>query len=115
MLSRWSFSFGKIFRAGDSAVFQFAGAVLFTLIVGGYTGLPLIYNKLKRSETLFFTNQKVILIALALGVLLSCTAYSLQHSLPSITIALLTITGFLIIGISGFLPACFLKPANSES
>ncbi|WP_223831631.1 hypothetical protein [Bacillus swezeyi] len=93
MLSRWSFSFDEIFGAAIQPYF----------------------NLRERFETLFFTNQRNILIALALGVLLSCTAYSLQHSLPSITIALLTITSFLIIGISGFLPACFLKPANSES
>ncbi|XBO85947.1 hypothetical protein AAGG52_20835 [Bacillus licheniformis] len=81
VLSKWSISFGEIFGAGDSAVFQLAGAVLFTFIVGGYTGLPLIYIKFKRSETLFFTNQKVFLITLGLGLLLSCTAYSLQQSL----------------------------------
>ncbi|MED2941736.1 hypothetical protein P4284_11340 [Bacillus swezeyi] len=72
MLSRWSFSFDEIFGAAIQPYF----------------------NLRERSETLFFTNQKVILIALALGVLLSCTAYSLQHSLPSITIAMLTITVF---------------------
>ncbi|MBU8683534.1 hypothetical protein [Bacillus haynesii] len=113
MLSNWSISFGEIFGAGDSAVFQLAGAVLFTFIVGGYTGLPLIYIKFNRSETLFFTNQKVFLIALGLGVLLSCTAYSLQQALSPISIALLSITGFLIIGISGFLPAWFLKPVKN--
>ncbi|MEC1471530.1 hypothetical protein P9D31_04025 [Bacillus haynesii] len=108
VLSKWSISFGEIFGAGDSAVFQLAGAVLFTFIVGGYTGLPLIYIKFKRSETLFFTNQKVFLITLGLGVLLSCTAYSLQQALSPIAIALLSIIGFLIIGISGFLPAWLL-------
>ena len=113
MLSNWSISFGEIFGAGDSAVFQLAGAVLFTFIVGGYTGLPLIYFKFNRSETLFFTNQKVFLIALGLGVLLSCTAYSLQQALSPISIALLSIIGFLIIGISGFLPAWFLKPVKN--
>ncbi|MCY8092880.1 hypothetical protein [Bacillus haynesii] len=113
MLSNWSISFGEIFGAGDSAVFQLAGAVLFTFIVGGYTGLPLIYIKFNRSETLFFTNQKVFLIALGLGVLLSCTAYSLQQALSPISIALLSIIGFLIIGISGFLPAWFLKPVKN--
>ncbi|MEC1469634.1 hypothetical protein P9D47_16565 [Bacillus haynesii] len=113
VLSKWSISFGEIFGAGDSAVFQLAGAVLFTFIVGGYTGLPLIYIKFKRSETLFFTNQKVFLITLGLGLLLSCTAYSLQQSLSPIAIALLSIIGFLIIGISGFLPAWFLKPVKN--
>ncbi|MCY7837545.1 hypothetical protein MOB49_09750 [Bacillus haynesii] len=113
MLSNWSISFGEIFGAGDSAVFQLAGAVLFTFIVGGYTGLPLIYIKFNRSETLFFTNQKVFLIALGLGVLLSCAAYSLQQALSPISIALLSIIGFLIIGISGFLPAWFLKPVKN--
>lgn len=113
MLSNWSISFGEIFGAGDSAVFQLAGVVLFTFIVGGYTGLPLIYIKFNRSETLFFTNQKVFLIALGLGVLLSCTAYSLQQALSPISIALLSIIGFLIIDISGFLPAWFLKPVKN--
>ncbi|MEC1562853.1 hypothetical protein [Bacillus haynesii] len=113
VLSKWSISFGEIFGAGDSAVFQLAGAVLFTFIVGGYTGLPLIYIKFKRSETLFFTNQKVFLITLGLGLLLSCTAYSLQQSLSPIAIALLSIIVFLIIGISGFLPAWFLKPVKN--
>ncbi|MCY7779308.1 hypothetical protein [Bacillus haynesii] len=113
VLSKWSISFGEIFGAGDSAVFQLAGAVLFTFIVGGYTGLPLIYIKFKRSETLFFTNQKVFLITLGLGVLLSCTAYSLQQALSPIAIALLSIIGFLIIGISGFLPAWLLKPVKN--
>ncbi|MCY8222092.1 hypothetical protein [Bacillus haynesii] len=113
VLSKWSISFGEIFGAGDSAVFQLAGAVLFTFIVGGYTGLPLIYIKFKRSETLFFTNQKVFLITLGLGVLLSCTAYSLQQALSPIAIALLSIISFLIIGISGFLPAWLLKPVKN--
>nr|MDH3161726.1 hypothetical protein [Bacillus licheniformis] len=68
MLSNWSISFGEIFGAGNSAVFQLSEAVLFTFIIGCYTGLPLIYAKFTRSETLFFTNQKVFLITLGLGV-----------------------------------------------
>ncbi|MFO6497552.1 MULTISPECIES: hypothetical protein [Bacillus] len=113
MLSSWSVSFGDMFGVNVSAILQFILAMLFTLIIGGYTGLPLIYIKFKRSETLFFTNQKVYLIALGLGVLLSCTAYSLQQALSPIAIALLSIIGFLIIGISGFLPAWFLKPVKN--
>ncbi|MCY7814173.1 hypothetical protein P9D36_08295 [Bacillus haynesii] len=58
VLSKWSISFGEIFGAGDSAVFQLAGAVLFTFIVGGYTGLPLIYIKFKRSENVVFYESK---------------------------------------------------------
>lgn len=113
MLSSWSVSFGEMFGVNVSAIPQFILAMLFTLIIGCYTGLPLIYLKFKRSETLFFTNPKVFLITLGLGVLLSCAAYSLQQSLSSIAIALLSIIGFLIIGISGFLPAWLLKPVNS--
>ncbi|MBZ5215802.1 hypothetical protein U5N54_07695 [Bacillus paralicheniformis] len=113
MLSSWSVSFGEMFGVNVSAIPQFILAMLFTLIIGGYTGLPLIYIKFKRSETLFFTNQKVFLITLGLGVLLSCAAYSLQQMLSSIAIALLSIIGFLIIGISGFLPAWLLKPVKS--
>lgn len=113
MLSNWSISFGEIFGAGNSAVFQLSEAVLFTFIIGCYTGLPLIYAKFTRSETLFFTNQKVFLITLGLGVSLSCSAYSLQQALSPIAIALLSIIGFLIVGISGFLPAWFLKPAKN--
>ncbi|MFN2744326.1 hypothetical protein ACINLE_01840 [Bacillus sp. z60-18] len=113
MLSSWSVSFGDMFGVNVSAILQFILAMLFTLIIGGYTGLPLIYIKFKRSETLFCTNQKVYLIALGLGVLLSCTAYSLQQALSPIAIALLSIIGFLIIGISGFLPAWFLKPVKN--
>ncbi|TWM33463.1 hypothetical protein CHCC14821_1132 [Bacillus paralicheniformis] len=112
MLSSWSVSFGEMFGVNVSAIPQFILAMLFTLIIGGYTGLPLIYIKFKRSETLFFTNQQVFLITLGLGVLLSCTAYSLQQTLSSIAIALLSIIGFLIIGISGFLPAWLLKPVK---
>ncbi|MSN98942.1 hypothetical protein BHT95_01675 [Bacillus paralicheniformis] len=113
MLSSWSVSFGEMFGVNVSAIPQFILAMLFTLIIGGYMGLPLIYIKFKRSETLFFTNQQVFLITLGLGVLLSCTAYSLQQALSPIAIALLSIIGFLIIGISGFLPAWLLKPVNS--
>lgn len=113
MLSSWSVSFGEMFGVNVSAIPQFILAMLFTLIIGGYTGLPLIYIKFKRSETLFFTNQKVFLITLGLGVLLSCAAYSLQQTLSSIAIAMLSIIGFLIIGISGFLPAWLLKPVKS--
>ncbi len=113
MLSSWYVSFGEMFGVNVSAIPQFILAMLFTLIIGCYTGLPLIYLKFKRSETLFFTNPKVFLITLGLGVLLSCAAYSLQQSLSSIAIALLSIIGFLIIGISGFLPAWLLKPVNS--
>ncbi|MDU0414884.1 hypothetical protein [Bacillus paralicheniformis] len=113
MLSSWSVSFGEMFGVNVSAIPQFILAMLFTLIIGGYTGLPLIYIKFKRSETLFFTNQKVFLITLGLGVLLSCAAYSLQQTLSFIAIALLSIIGFLIIGISGFLPAWLLKPVKS--
>ncbi|MBL7476298.1 hypothetical protein [Bacillus paralicheniformis] len=113
MLSSWSVSFGEMFGVNVSAIPQFILAMLFTLIIGGYTGLPLIYIKFKRSETLFFTNQKVFLITLGLGVLISCAAYSLQQMLSSIAIALLSIIGFLIIGISGFLPAWLLKPVKS--
>ncbi|WP_143261104.1 hypothetical protein [Bacillus paralicheniformis] len=113
MLSSWSVSFGEMFGVNVSAIPQFILAMLYTLIIGGYTGLPLIYIKFKRSETLFFTNQKVFLITLGLGGLLSCAAYSLQQTLSSIAIALLSIIGFLIIGISGFLPAWLLKPVKS--
>ncbi|MED1127616.1 hypothetical protein [Bacillus paralicheniformis] len=113
MLSSWSVSFGEMFGVNVSAIPQFILAMLFTLFIGGYTGLPLIYIKFKRSETLFFTNQKVFLVALGLGVLFSCTAYSLQQALSPIAIVLLSIIGFLIIGISGFLPAWFLKPVKN--
>lgn len=34
MLSNWSISFGEIFGAGNSAVFQLSEAVLFTFIIG---------------------------------------------------------------------------------
>lgn len=113
MLSSWSVSFGEMFGVNVSAILQFILAMLFTLIIGCYAGLPLIYLKFKRSETLFFTNQKVFLVTLGLGVLLSCAAYSLQQALSSIAIALLSIIGFLIIGISGFLPAWLLKPVKN--
>lgn len=54
MLSSWSVSFGEMFGVNVSAIPQFILAMLFTLIIGGYMGLPLIYIKFKRSETLFF-------------------------------------------------------------
>ncbi|MCY8558204.1 hypothetical protein [Bacillus haynesii] len=113
MLSSWSVSFEEMFGVYVSAIPQFILAMLFTLIIGCYTGLPLIYLKFKRSETLFFTKPKVLFITLGVGVLLACTAYSLQQALSSIAIALLSIIGFLIIGISGFLPAWLLKPVKS--
>jgi len=113
VLSSWSVSFGEMFGVNVSAIPQFLLAMLFTLIIGCYAGLPLIYLKFKRSETLFFTNQKVFLVTIGLGVLLSCAAYSLQQALSSIAIALLSIIVFLIIGISGFLPAWLLKPVKN--
>ncbi|ASB87297.1 hypothetical protein S101395_00743 [Bacillus sonorensis] len=117
ILSSWSVSFGEIIGTNDfSTLPQFMLAMLFALMIGCYVGLPLIYNKFRKSEHLLFKNKKVILISLGLGIMLSSTAYSLHDFLSSMMIAILSIIGFIIIviGLTGFLPAYLLKPSNNK-
>ncbi|MES9688806.1 hypothetical protein ABWK31_15155, partial [Bacillus sp. JJ353] len=61
-----------------------------------------------------FKNKKVILISLGLGIMLSSTAYILHDFLSSMMIAVLSIIGFIMIGLTGFLPAYLLKPSNNK-
>ncbi|MGR3208274.1 hypothetical protein ACSYGW_18325 [Bacillus glycinifermentans] len=112
MLSSWSVSFGEIIGTNDfSTLPQFILAMLFTLMIGCYVGLPLIYHKFRKSEHLLLKNKKVILISLILGVMLSSAANVLHDSMM---IAILSIIGFIIIGLTGFLPAYLLKPSNNK-
>ncbi|ATH93233.1 hypothetical protein ACH95_13880 [Bacillus glycinifermentans] len=115
MLSSWSVSFGEIIGTNDfSTLPQFILAMLFTLMIGCYVGLPLIYNKFRKSEHLLLKNKKVILISLILGVMLSSAANVLHDFLSSMMIAILSIIGFMMIGLTGFLPAYLLKPSNNK-
>ncbi|MEC3607671.1 hypothetical protein P9126_11800 [Bacillus glycinifermentans] len=116
MLSSWSVSFGEIIGTNDfSTLPQFILAMLFTLMIGCYVGLPLIYRKFRKSEHLLLKNKKVILISLILGVMLSSAANVLHDFLSStMMIAILSIIGFIIIGLTGFLPAYLLKPSNNK-
>lgn len=115
MLSSWSVSFGEIIGTNDfSTLPQFILAMLFTLMIGCYVGLPLIYHKFRKSEHLLLKNKKVILISLILGVMLSSAANVLHDFLSSMMIAILSIIGFMMIGLTGFLHAYLLKPSNNK-